>query len=95
MHLKLTPTEPPRTCALRDTCTSTIVCGAQQVVHDCQGGVQHTSGGIVASHANLKPQSRFFLISYQMSLMRRGWSNLTCIDGQNHPAQTIMMKKIP
>ena len=41
MHMKLTPTEPPRTCALRNTCTSTIVCGAQQVVHDCQGGVQH------------------------------------------------------
>ena len=41
MHMKLAPTEPPRTCALRNTCTSTIVCGAQQVVHDCQGGVQH------------------------------------------------------
>ena len=38
--------------------------------------------------------SRFFLVSYQMSLMRRGWSNLTCNDGQNHPAQTIMMMEI-
>ena len=53
MHMKLTPTEPPRTCALRDTCTSTIVCGAQQVVHDCQGGVQHIERWNCGSHANL------------------------------------------